>query len=138
MTIDFGKIFWPLLKKLGLGILLLIGIFAVYMVYVVWEISEIKQLCKEVVPGTSVSEMQSLISRNGGYWYKAASVKIKDEQDMWVETVCAKSTMCEAKCRIYHNATEVVEATHGVRKRKSEAREMNNVHSGTSITSKKI
>jgi len=118
MTIDFGKILWPLVKKLGLGILLLIGIFAVYILYAAWEVSEIKQLCKEVVPGTSVSEMQSQIRRSGGYWYKAASVKIEDEQDIWVERVCAKSTMCGATCLIYHNETEVIEATHGARKGK--------------------
>ena len=111
MTNDSGKGNWPILKKIGYGILLTIGLFVAYLAYISWEVSEIKQLCREVVPGTSISEMESLINMSGGYWFKAGSGKIGDEKNMWVETVCAKSTMCETSCRIYHNETEVTKVT---------------------------
>lgn len=111
MTNDSGKANWPILKKIGNGILLTIGLFIAYMAYISLEVSEIKQLCREIAPGTSISEMNSLINTSGGHWYKAGSGKIRDEKNMWVETVCAKSTMCEASCRIYHNETEVIKVT---------------------------
>jgi hypothetical protein len=81
--------------------------------------------------------MQSQISSNGGHWYKAASAKIKDEQDIWVERVCARSTMCDASCLIYHNETEVIEATHGARKGQGMYQDVANANSQTNLPLKK-
>ena len=129
MTSEIGKKIKSILKIISYGVLSLIGIFALYMAYATWEVSEIKQLCREVTPGTPIAEMKSLISKNGGHWYiKTASVKAENEKNMWFEMVCASSTMCEARCKIYHNGIEVIEATHGVRQASSQSNKLANTN----------
>jgi hypothetical protein len=77
--------------------------------YMTREASQIKQLCIEVTPGITVDEMLNKINEHGGKLHNGKSHKVTDREGVWVALVCATSTMCETRCSIYHNETNVIE-----------------------------
>jgi flagellar basal body-associated protein FliL len=97
-------------KYIGYAVLILIIHQLIYIMYMTREVSQIRQLCMDITLGITVDEMLNKISIYGGNRHQGRSSKIADNEEVWVALVCAASTMCETRCSIYHNETNVIEA----------------------------